>query len=65
MDLRKAPLPRLPLERQRGYAETFRRIAEFGDVLRQAGDAGVRLAQGITDALAEGIVVPPGNAGKP
>lgn len=65
MDLRKAPLPRLPLERQRGYAETFRRIAEFGDVLRQAGDSGVRLAQGITDALAEGTVVPPGNAGKP
>lgn len=65
MDLRKAPLPRLPLERQRGYAETFRRIAEFGEVLRQAGDSGVRLVQGITDALAEGTVVPPGKAGKP
>jgi hypothetical protein len=65
MDLRKAPLPRLPLDRQRGYADTFRRIAEFGDVLRQATDSGGRLVQGITDALAEGTVVPPGAAGKP
>ncbi|MEY9932741.1 type I restriction-modification system DNA methylase subunit [Catenulispora sp. GP43] len=64
MDLRKAPLPRLPLERQRGYAEAFRRIAEFGDVLRQAADAGERLVQGITDALAEGTVTPSGGEGK-
>jgi hypothetical protein len=65
MDIRKAPLPRLPLDRQRGYAEAFRRIAEFGDFLRQAGDTGARLVQGITDALAEGTVVPSGEAGKP
>ncbi|MEY9860017.1 type I restriction-modification system DNA methylase subunit [Catenulispora sp. GAS73] len=65
MDLRKAPLPRLPLERQRGYAETFRRIAEFSDVLRQAADAGERLVQGVTDALAEGTVVPSAGEGQP
>jgi len=65
MDLRKAPLPRLPLERQRGYAEAFRRIAEFSDVLRQAADAGERLVQGITDALAEGTVVPSAGEGQP
>lgn len=65
MDLRKAPLPRLPLERQRGYAEAFRRIAEFGDVLRMAADAGDRLVQGITDALAEGTVVPSAMDGNP
>jgi len=64
MDLRKAPLPRLPLERQRGYAEAFRRIAEFSDVLRLAADSGERLVQGITDALAEGTVVPPTGDGK-
>jgi hypothetical protein len=65
MDLRKAPLPRLPLERQRGYAEAFRGIAEFSDVLRLAADSGERLVQGITDALAEGTVVPPAGDGKP
>jgi type I restriction-modification system DNA methylase subunit len=65
MDLRKAPLPRLPLERQRGYAEAFRGIAEFSDVLRLAADSGERLVQGITDALAEGTVVPPTGDGKP
>jgi hypothetical protein len=58
MDIRKAPLPRLPIERQRAYADTFRRIAEFSDVLRQAAESGERLVQGITDALAEGSVVP-------
>jgi hypothetical protein len=64
MDIRKAPLPRLPLERQRGYAEAFRRIAEFGEVLREVADSGGRLVQGITDALAEGTVVPSAEAGK-
>jgi hypothetical protein len=64
MDLRKAPLPRLPLERQRGYAEAFRRIAEFSDALRQAADTGERLVQGITDALADGTVAPSAGEGK-
>lgn len=58
LDIRKAPLPRLPLDRQREYAEAFRRLAEFSDTLRAAAELGERLAQGMTDALAEGVVGP-------
>ena len=58
MDIRKAPLPRLPLERQREYAEAFRRLTEFSDTMRAAAELGERLAQGLTDALAEGVVGP-------
>lgn len=59
MDIRKAPLPRLPLDRQRAYAAAFRRIAEFSNSLRLVADLGERFAQGITDALAEGTALPP------
>ena len=59
MDIRKAPLPRLPLNRQRAYATAFRRIVEFSDSLRLAADLGERFAQEITDALAEGTALPP------
>lgn len=58
MDIRKAPLPRLPLDRQRKYAAAFRNLAEFSDTLRVAAELGERLAQGLTDALAEGVVEP-------
>lgn len=58
MDVRKAPLPRLPLERQAGYGEAFRALAEFGDALQVAVRTGERLVQGLTDALAEGTVLP-------
>lgn len=59
MDIRKAPLPRLPLNRQRAYAAAFRRIVEFSDSLRLVADLGERFAREITDALAEGTALPP------
>lgn len=58
MDIRKAPLPRLPLDRQRAYAAAYRRIAEFGDCLRLVADLGESFARGITDALAQGTALP-------
>jgi len=58
MDIRKAPLPRLPLNRQRAYAAAFRRIVEFSDSVRLVADLGERFAQGLTDALAEGTALP-------
>ncbi|NUP48505.1 MAG: N-6 DNA methylase, partial [Catenulispora sp.] len=58
MDVRKAPLPRLPLERQAEYGQAFRALAEFGDALQVAARTGERLVQGLTDALAEGTVAP-------
>lgn len=58
MDIRKAPLPRLPLNRQRAYATAFRRIVEFSETLRLVADLGERFARGVTDALAEGTALP-------
>jgi type I restriction-modification system DNA methylase subunit len=58
LDIRKAPLPRLSLERQRAYTDAFRQIAEFREALRVAAELGERLAQGVTDVLAEGSVLP-------
>jgi type I restriction-modification system DNA methylase subunit len=58
LDIRKAPLPRLSLERQGSYADAFRRIAEFREALRVAAELGERLAQKVTDVLAEGTVLP-------
>lgn len=58
MDIRKAPLPRLPLQRQRAYAAAFQRIVEFSDSLRLVADLGERFAREITNALAEGTALP-------
>ncbi|WP_034263485.1 N-6 DNA methylase [Actinospica robiniae] len=58
MDIRKAPLPRLPLSRQRSYAAAFQRIVEFSDSLRLVADLGERFAREITNALVEGTALP-------
>ncbi|NUR58379.1 MAG: hypothetical protein HOV87_06755, partial [Catenulispora sp.] len=58
MDVRKAPLPRLPLPRQAEYGAAFRGLTEFGDALAAVSRAGERLVQGLTDALAAGTVLP-------
>jgi hypothetical protein len=40
MDVRRAPIPRLPLAEQRRYGEAFRRLAAFEDALHQAKNLG-------------------------
>ncbi|WP_035798429.1 N-6 DNA methylase [Kitasatospora mediocidica] len=58
LDVRRVQLPRLPIERQRELGEAFRRVAAFETELRRAGELGRRLAQGLTDGLAEGDLTP-------
>ncbi|MDH6136385.1 hypothetical protein P3T37_005810 [Kitasatospora sp. MAA4] len=58
LDVRRVQLPRLPIERQQELGEAFRRVAAFETELRRAGELGRRLAQGLTDGLAEGDLTP-------
>ncbi|MEU8196613.1 N-6 DNA methylase [Microbispora amethystogenes] len=61
-DVRRAVIPRLPLEEQRRYGAEFRRLADFAKLLHRAaalGDDVVRLAHdglttGVFDPLPEG-----------
>ncbi|MCX4747101.1 N-6 DNA methylase [Kitasatospora sp. NBC_01287] len=54
LDVRRVQLPRLPLARQRELGEAFRQVAAFETGVRQAAELARRLAQGLTDGLAEG-----------
>lgn len=57
-DVRRARIPRLSLDEQRRYGATFRRLAEFAELLRQVavvGDDVVRLAH---DGLTTGLFDP-------
>ncbi|MFI6455512.1 N-6 DNA methylase [Streptosporangium amethystogenes] len=58
MDVRRAELPLLPIEEQRLYGETFRRLAEFQASLRRAATLGEDLIQLISDGLTHGAVLP-------
>ncbi|MER5635970.1 N-6 DNA methylase [Kitasatospora sp. NPDC002227] len=52
LDLRRAELPRLPLQAQRDLGAGFARIAAFDETLQQAAALGALLAQELTDAVA-------------
>ncbi|MGK4582711.1 N-6 DNA methylase [Kitasatospora sp. HPMI-4] len=54
LDIRRAELPRLPIDHQRGLGAAYRRIAAFEASLDQAAILAHRLAQGLTDGLATG-----------
>ncbi|MFD9908774.1 N-6 DNA methylase [Streptomyces sp. NPDC059063] len=58
LDVRRLQLPRLPLDRQRGYGERFRALAAFEDALRHAGRLGEQLVRGMYDGLTDGTVAP-------
>ncbi|MCP2255173.1 N-6 DNA Methylase [Prauserella aidingensis] len=60
LDIRRAEVPVLPLERQRELGEAFRRLARFETRLRQAGDTGRHIATHLTTALADGTIEPDG-----
>jgi hypothetical protein len=59
VDVRRAQVPRLPLERQRRYGEAFRRMTEFEEALRTTAAMGSELAQLLADGVAEGTLNPP------
>ncbi|MCO5993731.1 N-6 DNA methylase [Actinoallomurus rhizosphaericola] len=58
-DIRRAQVPRLPLEDQRRYGAAFRRMAEFESALRSTVAMGTELAQLLADGVAEGTLAPP------
>ena len=58
MDLRRALVPRLPMDNQRQYGELLRRIAEFRDTLNVAAEQGLNLAQAAIAGLANGGLHP-------
>ncbi|MEV5748567.1 N-6 DNA methylase [Actinoallomurus sp. NPDC052308] len=58
-DIRRAQVPRLPLEEQRRYGAAFRRMTEFESALRSTVAMGAELAQLLADGVAEGTLAPP------
>ncbi|GAA2146748.1 N-6 DNA methylase [Kitasatospora kazusensis] len=56
LDIRRAELPRLPIDRQRALGAAFQRVAAFEAALQQAAAVGRGLAQGLTDGLAAGTL---------
>jgi hypothetical protein len=59
LDVRRVQLPRLPIERQRELGEALRRTAAFETRLHRAARLGRRLAQALTDGLADGALTVP------
>jgi SAM-dependent methyltransferase len=58
LDVRRLQLPRIPLADQQRYGARFRALAAFEDALRQVGQLGEQLAQGLYDGLTDGTVRP-------
>jgi SAM-dependent methyltransferase len=58
LDVRRLEVPRLPLDEQRRYGETFRRLAEFERIVGQAAALGQVLTRSLTDGLAVGVLEP-------
>ncbi|MEV5712088.1 N-6 DNA methylase [Actinoallomurus sp. NPDC052274] len=58
-DIRRAQVPRLPLEDQRRYGAAFRRMTELESALRSTVAMGAELAQLLADGVAEGTLAPP------
>ena len=54
VDIRRLQVLQLPLEEQAVYAETFRRLSSFQELLTQAGGLGTGLIDDVRDRLAAG-----------
>ncbi|MFI1518610.1 N-6 DNA methylase [Kitasatospora cineracea] len=57
-DIRSAQVPQMDIERQRDYADSFRRLAAFEQALREAADLGTRAAGLAFDGLTNGALLP-------
>ncbi|GII53426.1 type II restriction endonuclease subunit M [Planotetraspora thailandica] len=58
VDVRRARVPRLPLEEQRRHGAVFRRMAEFESALRSTATLGAEMARLLADGVAEGTLMP-------
>lgn len=57
-DVRRAQVPRIPVEEQRRYGRLFRQLAEFEQLLRRTAEEGDRLGRLVADGLAAGTLRP-------
>ncbi|SDZ31441.1 N-6 DNA Methylase [Asanoa ishikariensis] len=57
-DVRRAQIPRRPLDQQRRVGEAFRQLAVFEEVVRQTATAGVDLVRTVREGLAGGALHP-------
>ena len=60
IDVRRVRIPRYPLEVQREYGRAFRALAEFDELVREAGRAGAELVRLGFAGLVEGRLRPSG-----
>ncbi|MFI0348928.1 N-6 DNA methylase [Actinomadura sp. 9N407] len=58
LDVRRARLPRLPLDQQRRYGEAFTGLAAFESALRKVSDTGLELLGLSLDGLGDGALRP-------
>ncbi|MEU8270987.1 N-6 DNA methylase [Sphaerisporangium sp. NPDC049002] len=58
IDPRRAQLPRLPIDEQRAYGETFRRLLAFEDAVREMRTVSDALVRSGLDGLLEGTLQP-------
>jgi SAM-dependent methyltransferase len=58
VDVRRAQLPRLPLDDQRRYGEAFRRVEDFERAVRRIAELGGLLAENTLQGLVEGALQP-------
>ncbi|MGC9671228.1 N-6 DNA methylase [Planosporangium sp. 12N6] len=57
-DVRRAQVPRVPLDEQRRQGEAFRRLDAFDGALRRAAELGAELVRMTADGLARGVLRP-------
>jgi SAM-dependent methyltransferase len=61
-DVRRAHLPRIPIDEQRRHGKLFQRMQEFDDMIRDAAELSDHLGRQIADSLATGSVSPESGA---
>ncbi|MEV1288733.1 N-6 DNA methylase [Micromonospora sp. NPDC049679] len=64
LDVRRAQVPRLPLDEQRRQGEAFRRLDAFDGALRHAAELGAELVRMTADGLARGALRPDDSRGE-
>jgi hypothetical protein len=55
-DVRRAQVPRIPVDEQRRHGAVFRQLQEFDDAVRDAAALSVELSRHTADGLAAGLV---------
>jgi hypothetical protein len=57
-DLRRAQVPRIPLEEQRRHGAVFKKLQQFDDAVREVATLSSDLPRYTADSLANGLIIP-------